>query len=154
MCFSSGALAVATGFPLLRHRIIVHDLHILEWSTWPMLWRWCSIIAILVFTTTHSQDMYDQAGDGARGRRTVPLVIGDFPARCTIAVAVTFWSLVTPLYWGLGIWVHLVVGAMGFIVCARTLIHREVAQDKRTFLIWNGWLICIYLLPLVKAQAL
>ncbi|KAL8671616.1 MAG: hypothetical protein Q9168_003889 [Polycauliona sp. 1 TL-2023] len=87
VCFTSGAMEVALGLPLP-----------LETS----LLRWFGIIAAIIFSTVHLQDMYDQAGDRVKGRNTVPLVIGDGHARWIIAVAMPFWGSVCPLYFNAG----------------------------------------------------
>ncbi|XXH01972.1 hypothetical protein Hte_008335 [Hypoxylon texense] len=47
---------------------------------------WTTIISGVIFTTMHVQDLKDQEGDCARGRRLAPLVLGDLTARWTIAV--------------------------------------------------------------------
>ena len=75
---------------------------------------WFGIIALVVFSAVHVQDMQDQEGDRDRGRQTVPLVIGDQPTRMTIAVGVMIWSFVAPAFWNPSI--------VGYIApcCART----------------------------------
>jgi hypothetical protein len=42
------------------------------------------------FSTLHMQDMYDQAGDSLRDRRTLPLVVGDSSARWMTIVPMLF----------------------------------------------------------------
>ncbi|KAJ5176255.1 uncharacterized protein N7482_002132 [Penicillium canariense] len=129
--FASGTLEVALQSPLPQ-------------SMTP----WILLIAHVVGTSVHVQDMYDQAGDAAAGRRTLPLVIGDGMARWNIAVVVTAWSVLCPLYWasntlgyvgplGLGIWVSL-----------RSLTKRTVEEDRTTFRIYNAWLVALYALPM------
>ncbi|KAI4594759.1 hypothetical protein KJ359_007562 [Pestalotiopsis sp. 9143b] len=59
--FASGALEVAAG-----------DKSVLAE---PNTMIWLGLIALVVATTVHSQDMYDQEGDAIVGRHTVPLVI-------------------------------------------------------------------------------
>src|SRR5438046_251700 len=49
---------------------------------------WIIIISGVIFTTMHVQDLKDQAGDLARGRKTAPLVLGDLPARWTLAIPI------------------------------------------------------------------
>jgi 4-hydroxybenzoate polyprenyltransferase len=114
------------------------------------LYQWYIIVIAVVFTTAHTQDMADQEGDRARVRWTVPLVIGDFPARVLIASAVSFWSLLLPFFWGLGGPAYAVLGGLGAIISTRILLLRTVNHDKITFLIWNGWMTKIYSLPLLK----
>ena len=86
ICYSSGAMEVALGFPLPLE---------------PQLIQWFLIIGGVVFSTVQTQDTYDQIGDSLRGRRTVSLVIGDGPARWLTAAFVSFWCLVCPWYWTL-----------------------------------------------------
>jgi 4-hydroxybenzoate polyprenyltransferase len=134
-CFASGAYEVALRMPLsLEHRWII---------------EWLGIIAGIVFSTVQTQDMYDQRGDSQRGRKTMPLEIGDGPARWITAVAMGVWTTFCPVYWGLLDWRGLCVGALGLAVAFRTLLMRDIVADKRTFRIWNLWMACLYALPLV-----
>ncbi|KAJ8129222.1 hypothetical protein O1611_g4410 [Lasiodiplodia mahajangana] len=59
---------------------------------------WWLLCAAMLATTIHAQDLYDQEGDAARGRSTVPLVCGDRVARWSISAGVLFWSVVFPAY--------------------------------------------------------
>ena len=65
-------------------------------------YQWVVLISCVTFTTIQVQDMKDQEGDRTRGRRSVPLTVGDRAARWTIAVPVLIWSIVCPLFLGLG----------------------------------------------------
>ena len=85
-CFSSGAMQVAIG-----GRDGPSALRLLGW--------WYAVLACVIFSTVHAQDMYDQRGDAVKNRKTVPLVIGDVKARWTIAVMMVFWSVMAPLCW-------------------------------------------------------
>ncbi|KAI0177364.1 hypothetical protein BJ166DRAFT_506809 [Pestalotiopsis sp. NC0098] len=111
---------------------------------------WQFIIAFIVFSTVQTQDMYDQEGDAERGRATMPLVIGDALARKVIAVAMVFWSVLCPAYVGSSILGFAAAGGLGGLISVRCLLCRSVAADKTTFLLWNMWLTCIYLLPLLS----
>lgn len=135
--FASGALEVAiSGTP--------------EQPLRPMnMMGWLVVIALVVATTVHSQDMYDQLGDAAIGRRTVPLVIGDRYARWTISTTMAFWSVFCPVYWQAGIAGYLLIGALGMWAGWRTMYRTSVVEDRITFRIYNVWLMSIYSLPLV-----
>ena len=137
VCYTSGAMEVAYGswIPL---------------SPGSPLFRWFSVIATTVFTTVHTQDMYDQAGDSLRGRWTVPLAMGDGPSRITIAIPMAFWSFFGPWFWDLDTTAYFLPLGLGLIVILRTLMLRRVADDKRTFRIWNLWMVVFYLLPLLS----
>ena len=92
----------------------------------------------------------DQEGDRARGRGTLPLVIGDWPARWTIAVPVVFWTIACLLFWKLDLYAWILPASLSGIVALRTLLFRNVDEDKLTWYFWNFWITSLYLLPLVK----
>ena len=136
MCYASGATEIAAG-----HLEIFLTLD---------AYRWLSVIGAVVFTTVHMQDMYDQAGDSLRGRWTVPLSMGDWPARWTIAVPVAFWSFFCPAFWQLSVLGYVIPVLTGATIAYRVISERSVKSDKITFRIWNLWMVFLYLLPLVK----
>ena len=119
-----------------------------------VLVKWFCLIAATVFSSIQSQDMYDQEGDDGRGRRTLPLVVGDVPARWTIAIAVAFWSCACLYFWDMYASAYTVLlSLLGITVIVRTLAVRIFKGDKRTFLIWNLWIISLYILPFVRYMA-
>lgn len=136
MCYSSGATLVACGFG-------EHTLN-------PVAYQWLAIIGGIVFSTLQMQDMADQEGDQARGRGTIPLVIGDGPARWTIIVPVMIWSVVCPMFWSLHPYAYIVPLTLGATVSLRLFFLRTVESDKLTWKLWNGWISSVYLLPLIK----
>lgn len=140
-CFASGALEVAMKSPLsaAEHR----DTTI-----------WLCIIAAVVFSTVQAQDMADQPGDRLRGRRTMPLSVGDGTARWLTAAPMVAWSVMCPAYWMVGFGARALIGVAGTLVAGRMLTLRTVEADGCTFRLWNAWLACMYLLPLVAAVGL
>ncbi|KAL8742379.1 MAG: hypothetical protein Q9184_008266, partial [Pyrenodesmia sp. 2 TL-2023] len=69
-------------------------------------WTWLLMLGATVITTGHMQDIPDRVGDAAKGRRTVPLVVGDRAARWTVALGTLAWSVVLPSFWGARWWVY------------------------------------------------
>ncbi|TVY84928.1 Fumagillin beta-trans-bergamotene synthase [Lachnellula suecica] len=136
VCFASGAMQVAIG----QHE---SALKLLGW--------WSPVVACIVFSTVQTQDMYDQRGDAVRNRKTLPLVIGDGPARWTIAIPMIMWCFFAPWLWKSSVAGYVAPVSLGLIIAARTLWKRSEKQDKTTFRFWNLWLVCVYLLPLIKA---
>lgn len=118
------------------------------------LLKWWLLCAGMITTTIHAQDLYDQEGDAARGRKTAPLVLGDNTARWTIVVAVAGWSVAMPALMGIDIfeqWFgYLVPLSLGALIVIRMLAFRSVAEDKKTFKAWAAWTVCLYALPLVR----
>ncbi|KAI4121195.1 MAG: hypothetical protein LQ338_006505 [Usnochroma carphineum] len=137
VCFTSGAMEVALGIPLpLSLRLV----------------RWFGVLAAVIFSTVHLQDMYDQMGDQARGRKTVPLVIGDGKARWSISFAMIFWGYVCPRYWHGGTMVSLMSILLATVIAARGLLLRTVSSDRLTFKIWNAWMTLVFVLPLLSQR--
>ena len=124
-CFTSGAMEVALGFPLAVETRLV---------------EWFGVIAAIIFSMVHLQDMYDHLGDSTRRRRTVPLVIGDGPTRWMAAAPMIFWGCVCPRFWNSA----MIVIASSFLlsgtVAARVLMLRTIKDDRLTFKIWNVWM--------------
>ena len=139
LCYTSGAMEVAYG-------------RVIPLTPGSPLFRWLSVIAGVVLTTVHTQDMCDQAGDSERGRSTVPLLMGDWPSRVTISMSMAFWSWFGPRFLGLHMSAYILPMGLGMAVILRTLIFKTVLDDKRTFQIWNLWMVCFYLLPLLIQQ--
>ena len=130
--FTSGALEVA-----LARQV---------WWT-PKLASWFGLVAAVVFSTVHSQDMYDQPGDAARGRKTVPIVVGDAAARWLLATTMIFWGFTCPLFWSMPLLVHGIFLLVSAVIAVRYLIKRTEEDDKFTFRLWNLWMAFLYSLP-------
>ncbi|KUI73677.1 Digeranylgeranylglyceryl phosphate synthase [Cytospora mali] len=139
VCYASGAMEVALG------RALPVSLTAISWF---------SMIAAVVLTSVHSQDMADQEGDRLRGRKSVPLAIGDTNSRWTIAIFVSAFSIFGPFFWNLDWLGYAGPVILGSTVAVRTLSCRSVRADKMTFRIWNLWLVGIYFLPLVARRSL
>ena len=134
-CFSAGAAQVAIG-----ERVALND----------HAYRWLAMIAAIVTTTMQVQDMEDQEGDCARGRVTIPLLLGDATARYSIALLVSAWSFICPAYWGLDALGYVLPGVVGLTIAGRTLTMRNVQADKGNWRAWNIWMMTLYLLPVWK----
>lgn len=131
--FAAGALEVALQGPVDGSAIL-----------------WLIVIGLVICTTVHIQDMYDQVGDSAAGRRTIPLIIGDGPARYTIASTVFLWTWICPSFWSTSIGGYVLPTILGLVVATRILWKRTVKEDRTTFKFYNAWLVSLYALPLMQ----
>ena len=114
---------------------------------------WYLLLGAVIATAIQCQDLYDQEGDSARGRRTIPLVVGDGSARLSVGLPIAVWSLLCPTFWrldGRGFLLPIILGA---VVIFRLFRHKGVSADKTSFKIWNAWVVLLYLLPFLKAIA-
>ena len=114
---------------------------------------WTAIVSAIIFSTMHVQDMQDQFGDLAKGRRSAPIVPGDGIARWTVAVPIFFWSLFCPLYWDVSVLGWVLPIGLGSLIAFRELWFREPEADHTTWVMWAGWLSSIYLLSIIKNPA-
>ncbi|OCL12821.1 hypothetical protein AOQ84DRAFT_226880 [Glonium stellatum] len=113
-------------------------------------YAWIAIVSAVILTTMHVQDLKDVAGDRARGRRTAPLVMGDGPARWTLALPVPVWTAYCACFWGLG-WVLAAPAAgLGGVVAWRCFCVRGTMADRKTWQLWRLWTAVLYMMPLVR----
>lgn len=142
LSFASGAMEVSLASPL--------PISFFGSDSGSSLLQWLGMIAGIIFTTVHTQDMYDQDGDALRGRRTLPLVVGDASARWVTALSMAIWGPCCPIFWGAGpdSMAFMVSFGFAFTVIIRTLIYRDVSSDKLTFLLWNIWVSIVFSLPI------
>ena len=87
---------------------------------------------------------------GPVGRRTIPLIFGDGPARRAIAAPVLFWTVLCPWYWNSAALGYVVLAVLGVIVSLRTIVLRSVEEDRTTWRIYSAWLVAIYSLPVLS----
>lgn len=116
-------------------------------------YEWCVLLGVNTFTTVQIQDLRDQEGDAARGRRTVPLVIGDGTTRWITALFIWFWSIALPTYWGNSRFTAGYVPPLfvGSLVVARMLSYRSSKADRATFNYYTlVWLPSLYAIPLLS----
>ena len=134
MCtYGSGAIVIASGSG--------HGLT-------PTGFQWLALIWMTIMTTLQVQDLKDQEGDSMRGRKTLPLVLGDDFTRWTIAMAVLGWSAGAPAFWKAGSWTFVPSLLIGSLLVFRMMTSRSVKADRGTWKLWCLWMITVYLMPL------
>ncbi|KAF9028098.1 UbiA prenyltransferase family [Rhodocollybia butyracea] len=106
---------------------------------------------LLIFTTIHTQDFADMEGDLALGRKTLPMYDPEIPRIATMLI-ITTWSTVLPIVWGIGPISTAGFVAFGSYVSLRFYIWRTAEMDRRSYLIFNIWLVMAHLLP-IQARA-
>jgi 4-hydroxybenzoate polyprenyltransferase len=111
---------------------------------------WTFAISAVILTTMHVQDLKDQDGDRARGRRTAPLTLGNVVARWTLAVPVLFWTRWCTWFWGLGWLVSAPPAGLGAYVAWRCLYLSGAGKDRITWQLWCLWTALLYLMPAAR----
>ncbi|MCJ1445571.1 MAG: hypothetical protein MMC23_006076 [Stictis urceolatum] len=114
-------------------------------------WEWLGLICLAVGTTIQVQDLKDRVGDAARGRSTMPVVLGDGWTRVSVCAGALLWSVVCPAYWASEWWVRVAVLAAGAVLSGRIVLWREAKADKMSFVWWSWWIVGLFLLPLLAS---
>ncbi|KAI0434088.1 UbiA prenyltransferase family [Xylaria sp. FL1042] len=109
---------------------------------------WTSILSSVIFTTMQSQDMKDQRGDRSRGRRTAPIVLGDYVARGTIAVPIAVWSIICPWFWHVGFEGYMLIVPFGTYIIWGLYTDRTFKGDRRSWKLWTLWTALLYMASL------
>ncbi|KAG8164675.1 hypothetical protein KVR01_004950 [Diaporthe batatas] len=113
------------------------------------------VAAIKSTSMSHIQDFRDQEGDKIRGRRTVPLVLGDSWSRVVTAVVILLFSIALPIYWEARVLEFLWPLVSGGFVAARLMLYRTAKADRMTFHMYTlGWLPALYAIPFVVKTGL
>jgi 4-hydroxybenzoate polyprenyltransferase len=136
MLYGLGALKVACG--------------VSDCTSTSRAYTWLCMIGCVIFSTMHVQDLKDVDGDGARNRKTFPLVMGQETSRWSIAVSVLWWSTICPWFWNVPRLVHGVVMGLGIVIARRVIVLRNFEGDRMTWKLWAYWLITCYILPSVN----
>ncbi|KAH8788375.1 hypothetical protein F5883DRAFT_400579 [Diaporthe sp. PMI_573] len=113
-------------------------------------YEWCALLGLNTLLTVQIQDFRDQEGDKIRGRRTVPLVVGDGLSRVVTAVIILFFSIALPVYWEARVLEIMWPLLTGGLVAVRLLLYRTAKADRMTFHLYTlGWLPALYAIPFV-----
>lgn len=119
--------------------------------------EWCVLLGLTTLTTIQIQDLRDQEGDRACGRRTLPVVAGDRITRRITALFISFWSIACPSYWGNG---RFTIGSVlplliGGTISVRVLLCRGLAADRSSLNFYTVlWLPALYSIPLLSRYEL
>lgn len=115
-----------------------------------MGYRWIVLYSLVIFSTMHVQDMKDQIGDAARGRKTAPLVLGNVAARWSLAVPIMLWGPVCTLYCQANALAMVIVVGFGVSVAWRCVMLRGRKHDRSTWQLWCVWTVVLGLMPLYR----
>jgi len=111
---------------------------------------WIFVVSTIILTTMHIQDMKDLQGDRKRGRKTIPILIGDFSCRIALAILIPFWSIIAVRFWNLGITGSSLYFLLAILVGIRVLAIQDRKEDARTWKLWCFWHTSLYALPILS----
>lgn len=111
--------------------------------------RWIVVLACVVMLLVAIQDLRDTAGDRAIGRRTFPIVFGDWTTRLTLGVGFALlpvavsWALMAPagLSWPM-LMCNAALTALSLLISARVLLYRTCHADHYTYTLFTYWYCC------------
>ena len=108
---------------------------------------WTAIVSLAIFTTMQVQDLQDQEGDRARGRKSAPIELGDRAARWTVVIPMFIWPVFCAWYWQASLLLSAPQGLVGLVVAVRCLTCSGLMADKLTWRLWCLWTALLYMLP-------
>ena len=138
-CFLAGPLEIASGSSVM-----------LGESRTAL--QWLGVLGAAIFSTVHTQDFRDQDGDRMRKRQTVPLMLGDGPARWVAVAGVVCCSWAAAAFWRAGVVGSLVPAGAGMLLVWNLLSKRTVSGDVFTWKLWPVWMGSLFLLPLLGTR--
>ena len=117
-------------------------------------WKWTLTVTFgILATTIQTQEFRDEAGDQARGRRTLVTELGRKAALWTVLVTVPFWSLYAPLGVFPAGWLNAllpaVLGAALLATALQAFLSNDNKLDRRMYKIWCLWMVGFCPLPLI-----
>ncbi|KAJ7825772.1 UbiA prenyltransferase family [Mycena olivaceomarginata] len=102
--------------------------------------------SLLVLTTIHAQDFSDIEGDRAHGRVTLPIYAPKLSRTYTF-LALGTWSVGLGYIWDLGPSSQMFLVLLGVTIGWRFYWCRTAADDGKTFIAYNLWLLLSHILP-------
>ena len=113
-------------------------------------WQWIAIISAVIATTIQIQDLKDQVGDQQRGRRSMPLELGEAVTSWSFVGALACWSVYVPVFWRVGVWPFSMTVGMASGIAGRVLLWRDTEADCLSWKLWTWWTALLYAMPLLK----
>lgn len=107
-------------------------------------YQWISMMCGIILMTMQVQDLKDQTGDRTRGRKTLPLVLGDTISRWSIAGSILLWSLSCSHYWRMSLWGYALPMLTGLGVAFHVV---SGSHDAWAWRFWCVWQVVVYALP-------
>ncbi|ETS85114.1 hypothetical protein PFICI_03139 [Pestalotiopsis fici W106-1] len=135
-CSFAGPLEVATG-----HSIFSGDADAAFWT---------GILMATFATSSHLQDFRDMAGDKLAGRKTIPLMMGDLPARVSVVAGLALWTEVASRFWSLEWVARALPLAAELTLSANLFLDRSQPGDSRSWRLWSVWVATLMAMPLMS----
>lgn len=121
-----------------------------------LAWRWLLVGALVVSMTAAIQDFRDVRGDKLTGRRTLPIVLGQGPAR--LLMCLIFISMCLVMHFTLlsgndvkGLFCDVWLGGLALYICFRLLAYRSAREDDKTYMVYTYWYCSILASAIVIA---
>lgn len=118
----------------------------------PVAWHWIVIVALFGGMPTCIQDFRDVIGDRLLNRQTLPLAIGNLPARIVMSLifflGVPFLlhiGLLSPLQSSLGWCFDVMFVSLSILIALRLICYQTIQADHTTYMIFT-YQYCLILL--------
>ncbi|KAH8694201.1 UbiA prenyltransferase family-domain-containing protein [Talaromyces proteolyticus] len=117
-----------------------------------LAYGWFMVVAATITTTVSVQDLEDCEGDRARGRQTLPLVLGDEPTRYILSALIIAWTTICPIFWNVSTLAYIPPLLFGLGLILNLLRRRHLSADKVSWRLWCVWMMVLYSLPCLQGD--
>lgn len=118
----------------------------------PLAYGWFVVVAAVITTTVSVQDLEDCEGDRARGRKTMPLILGDEPTRYILSALIIAWTTLCPIFWNVTPLACIPSLLFGVGLVLNLLRRRHLSADKVSWRLWCVWMMVLYSLPCLQGD--
>ncbi|KAI0518478.1 UbiA prenyltransferase family-domain-containing protein [Xylaria bambusicola] len=114
---------------------------------------WLILVAAMISTTVHVQDLADKDGDKARKRQTAALIYGEGWTRWSVAIVAIFWSVVCPAFWGVSLPYATAPLGISSIMSAVLLLGKSQFSNELGLRLWCLWVTVVFISPLLGGES-
>lgn len=118
----------------------------------PVAWRWIILLAFIIFPLVSLQDLRDMSGDVKTKRITLPLAIGENPARWLLGIGfgllpvITNYGFFQPAGFSwFSLVAQLALAAFCVLIAIRVVTYRIPEADHHTYMLFCWW-YCVLLM--------
>lgn len=109
-------------------------------------WSWIFVSAVIIFPLVSIQDLRDMPGDIVNRRKTLPLVIGEYPTRFITCLFFVFLPLLihvilfAPTNYNFAIVLcEIILALVSWLIAFRLISYRTLEADSKTYSLFTYW---------------
>lgn len=92
---------------------------------------------IVIVSSIHLQDLQDEIGDRAMGRKTFPILLGQTVTRSSVIVFIMIWTIYFPVVWRVSGIFRWYLNTLGGCISIRVWYLRRKVDDEKSYRLYN-----------------